>query len=172
MKKNILLSIISYLFFVIIVIIQISFLNNTVAAANYYNLILIILILLILIYPPGRLLFFIFTAGFLFDLYSNFSFGIYLLTFLISVLTVYFSLNTFFTHYSPATILTLVPLAVIEYNLFLWLATKLLAAINLNSYVYQLSWWPLLIQTVGSTITVLVFVKILHRSKIKLRFKL
>ncbi len=138
--KVIISKILLYLAFVGLIIFQISFLNQALWMQNYFNLVLIILFFFLLIFSPYYLLVFVISTGLIFDLYSQFPFGIYLIAFTLAIFLPYLLLKHILTQYSLFSFISLVALGTGLFYLFVYLSTKLVYLIGLNDYFYAWSW--------------------------------
>ncbi len=162
--KLIYLKIFLYLAFLGLIIFQISFLNNSLWMQSYFNLVLIILFAFLLIFSPYYLLLYVLSAGLIFDLFSQFPFGIYLIAFTLAIFLPYLLLKHILTHYSLFSFLSLVALGTILFNLFIYLSTKIIYLINLSNYFSPWSWKEFILQLI---INILILALVVNRYELQ-----
>lgn len=131
-KKNILLLMIVFFLFLL----QVSFF----APSEFWqiNFQLVFLFLLILLLISNQSLFFTLNwaiiAGLLLDLFSQFMFGTYIITFCISLTAVYLIFKKFLTNRSYYSLTLLVLIGTIIFNLILFITTNFFLAVNLTTF--------------------------------------
>lgn len=137
LQKTFLFKVVLYLLFIFLVIFQISFLNSANFFMLYFNTVFILLFIIIFIWSPQHFLLYLLSAAFIFELHSQFSFGVYLLTYAFTFFIIYLLLKSVLTHYTTISMLSLMTLSTILFNLSLFILTWLLQKIQLNNYIFS-----------------------------------
>lgn len=162
-----LLKILLFSLFLFLIILQLNFINT--GFVPYLNLVFIILLFLLFTKRPYRLLIFALTAGYIFDLYSQFIFGTYLIAFALTLAAIYLLYKNVFTHHSQLTLISLAITATLSFDLLIFVLTKLAFLINLNNYVYPWSikvlFWQIFINVFFLLILFYVRKSIFHISR-------
>jgi rod shape-determining protein MreD len=167
------------IFFIIGVILlgllQVSFFNSFEMIRYYTNIVLVLAILITVTIGYQRGLLFAILTGLLLDCFSSFSFGTITVALLIPIVVIYYIFRKWLAHKSIYSLMLVIILSTLIYNLLLWLLT--------NTF-YWLNWSDLAItfnyrfismiggQLIGNiTIVVLLYLIVsLVLQKIKSRF--
>jgi len=102
-----------------LVVVQIGFISGLPGYLNTLNLAIIVLLFILVLGGLKLTFFWLIGIGFLFDLFSFQNFGIYLITFSLSILAINFLLTGFFTDRSLYSFLALTFFATVFYELFM-----------------------------------------------------
>ncbi len=116
--------IINFILLLALVLIQISFISGLPLGLNNLNIIIISLIFTLGFKSINQALWSAVTLGFFLDIFSFSFFGLHLIVLTLTISAVHFLLNNFFTNRSLYSMLALVSLAMIIYELCL------------NSFIY------------------------------------
>jgi len=113
-----------------LVIGQISFVSGLPLGLANLNLIIVCLIFILSFGGLDRALWSALTLGFLLDVFSFSYFGLYIVCLALTVLVVHFLLNNFFTNRSLYSVLALVALATLVYEICLFASDYIISLFN------------------------------------------
>jgi len=130
---------------ILLAIWQISFLYEFDFLINYLNFALVIIVLLAILINYKNSIIFTLTVGLTLDLFSPFSFGLITVALITTTLIIYSLYKKYFTQKSGYSLVIIMIISTIIFNLFLWLTTNTFYWFNwhdLNiifslSYLYQ-----------------------------------
>lgn len=131
---------------ILLAIWQVSFLYEFNFLKNNLNFVLVIIVLLAIIINYKNSIIFTLTAGLTLDLFSPFSFGLITIALITTTLIIYLLFKKYFTRKSGYSLIIIMIVSTITFNLLLWLTTNFFYWFNwhdLNiifslSYLYQI----------------------------------
>lgn len=138
--KTNLLQFLFYAGYLLLVLLQISFIQNIASLGYYLNLIFILSINLLFRNAVQKLFICLISAGFIYDLYSRFTFGVYLFTFCLTFLILYLIMQRIFTSYENINNFIIIIIGTILWQIIPWIFTRLIYSLNLNDYQIMLDW--------------------------------
>ena len=142
MWPKILLAIITISF---LTIIQISFLGNFGIYLSSFNLVLATLVILLFLVGFKSLIFFALLSGFILDLYSSLSFGLFMVSLFFTALVLEIFLSNFLTNRSFYSVISLGLLAVIVFNTVFLTISSLAYLFGLADFYFNWQSWPRLV---------------------------
>jgi len=131
MYSKIFLNILSILF---LSFLELSFVSALPSVFSDLNLALLALVMVLLLWDFNIALWWALAFGVIFDIYSFLPFGIFSVSFFVSIVITNFFLRNFFTNRSPYSFLALVFLEIVFFELFLNLGTLVFNNIFLGGY--------------------------------------
>jgi rod shape-determining protein MreD len=156
-RERIISFLIQLVVFLIMLVLQISFLSNFNLYIRSFNLILVILVFLVLLVDPVRYLGFAVIAGLLFDMHSGLSFGVFMVTFLVTAVAIGILSENMFTNRSLYSLLVLGVIASVVYDLIFLLVVGLIYLVGASEiFVSGQFWQSILFQAINSVILVAV----------------
>ncbi|MFH1536606.1 MAG: hypothetical protein ABID45_01315 [Patescibacteria group bacterium] len=129
-------NIIIFLILIFFLLIQISFLANSDFLHKNLQLIFIFLLTILLLakFSLYYCLKWAIFAGLILDIYSQFVFGSYIISFVLTLFIVYLILYKFLTNKSYYTLIALVLIGTVSYNLILFILALFFYIINVTAF--------------------------------------
>ena len=157
----------------LLTIIQISFLGNFGVYLKSFNLVLAALVILLFLVDFKSLIFFTLFSGFILDLYSSLTFGLFMISLFLTALVLEIFLFNFLTNRSFYSVISLGLLAVILFNVIFLAISSAIYLFGLSDFYFNLrSWssWLYQLLNISIILTVIFFIVNAFSKKFKPNF--
>lgn len=150
----------------IIILIQLSFLNSLPGFWGKINIVLFFVVWFFIFNNFDKSLLFVLITGFILDIFSFYPFGIYSISFLLTLILASFIWNNFFTNRSIYSFLSITAVFSIFYNLFLYFLLFLFEKSFLGLFWFnKFFWFNLLLELAWLSVGIILSFYFLNSQK-------